>query len=62
MKMASSTSIPRPLQTTWPFSQVVIGYVGYFYQYYGNGFRRDNIEASTYDATYFQTKRIEPWV
>ena len=35
-----------------------IGYVGYFYQYYGNGFRRDNIEASTYDATYFKLREL----
>lgn len=35
-----------------------IGYVGYFYQYYGNGFRRDNIEAATYDATYFKLREL----
>jgi TonB-linked SusC/RagA family outer membrane protein len=35
-----------------------IGYVGYFYQYYGNGFRRDNIEASTYDATWFKLREL----
>lgn len=35
-----------------------IGYVGYFYQYYGNGFRRDNIEASTYDATWFKLREF----
>jgi TonB-linked SusC/RagA family outer membrane protein len=35
-----------------------VGYVGYFYQYYGNGFRRDNIEASTYDATYFKLREL----
>ncbi len=35
-----------------------IGYVGYFYIYYGNGFRRDNIEAATYDATYFKLREL----
>lgn len=35
-----------------------IGYVGYFYQYYGNGFRRDNIEAAVYDATYFKLREL----
>ena len=35
-----------------------IGYVGYFYQYYGNGFRRDNIEAATYDATYYKLREL----
>lgn len=35
-----------------------VGYVGYFYQYYGNGFRRDNIEASTYDATWFKLREV----
>lgn len=33
-----------------------IGYVGYFYTYYGNGFNRDNIEAATYDATYIKLR------
>ncbi|MFK7932680.1 MAG: SusC/RagA family TonB-linked outer membrane protein [Saprospiraceae bacterium] len=32
------------------------GYTGYFYNYYGNGFNRDNIEAATYDATYFKVR------
>jgi len=31
---------------------------GYLYQYYGNGFNRDNIEAATYDATYFKLREI----
>jgi len=35
-----------------------VGYVGYFYQYYGNGFRRDNIEAATYDATWFKLREV----
>ncbi|HKK89524.1 MAG TPA: SusC/RagA family TonB-linked outer membrane protein [Saprospiraceae bacterium] len=35
-----------------------IGYVGYFYQYYGNGFNRDNIEAATYDATWFKLREV----
>jgi TonB-linked SusC/RagA family outer membrane protein len=35
-----------------------VGYVGYFYQYYGNGFKRDNIEASTYDATWFKLREV----
>ncbi len=35
-----------------------IGYVGYFYAYYGNGFNRDNIEASTFDATYFKLREV----
>lgn len=35
-----------------------IGYVGYFYTYYGNGFNRDNIEAATYDATYFKLREL----
>ncbi|KAB1064525.1 SusC/RagA family TonB-linked outer membrane protein [Salibacter halophilus] len=30
----------------------------YFYAYYGNGFRRDNIEAATYDATYFKLRQV----
>ena len=34
------------------------GYTGYFYNYYGNGFNRDNIEASTYDATYFKLRTL----
>ena len=34
------------------------GYVGYFYNYYGNGFNRDNIEAATYDATYFKLREL----
>ncbi|MGF1534442.1 MAG: SusC/RagA family TonB-linked outer membrane protein [Bernardetiaceae bacterium] len=34
------------------------GYTGYFYNYYGNGFNRDNIEAATYDATYFKLRQI----
>lgn len=34
------------------------GYTGYFYNYYGNGFNRDNIEAATYDATYFKLREI----
>lgn len=35
-----------------------IGYVGYFYTYYGNGFNRDNIEAATYDATYVKLREL----
>lgn len=35
-----------------------VGYVGYFYTYYGNGFNRDNIEAATYDATYFKLREV----
>ncbi len=35
-----------------------ISYVGYFYRYYGNGYRRDNIEASTYDATYVKLREL----
>jgi len=35
-----------------------IGYVGYFYTYYGNGFNRDNIEAATFDATYFKLREV----
>lgn len=35
-----------------------IGYAGYFYQYYGNGFNRDNIEAATYDATYVKLREV----
>lgn len=35
-----------------------IGYTGYFYQYYGNGFNRDNIEAATYDATWFKLREV----
>ncbi len=35
-----------------------IGYVGYFYTYYGNGFNRDNIEAATFDATYFKVREV----
>lgn len=31
-------------------------YAGYFYNYYGNGFNRDNIESATYDATYFKLR------
>ncbi|NER13914.1 SusC/RagA family TonB-linked outer membrane protein [Leptobacterium flavescens] len=34
------------------------GYTGYFYNYYGNGFNRDNIEAATYDATYFKLREL----
>jgi len=34
------------------------GYTGYFYNYYGNGFNRDNIEAATYDATYVKLREI----
>lgn len=34
------------------------GYTGYFYNYYGNGFNRDNIEAATYDATYLKLREI----
>jgi len=34
------------------------GYTGYFYNYYGNGFRRYNIEAATYDATYFKLREL----
>lgn len=34
------------------------GYTGYFYNYYGNGFNRDNIEAATYDATYFKLREV----
>lgn len=34
------------------------GYTGYFYNYYGNGFNRDNIEAATYDATYFKLREM----
>lgn len=30
----------------------------YFYAYYGNGFNRDNIEAATYDATYFKLREV----
>jgi TonB-linked SusC/RagA family outer membrane protein len=30
----------------------------YFYAYYGNGFNRDNIEAATYDATYFKLREL----
>ncbi|WP_235954528.1 SusC/RagA family TonB-linked outer membrane protein [Cyclobacterium salsum] len=33
-------------------------YTGYFYQYYGNGFNRDNIEAATYDATYVKLREL----
>ena len=33
-------------------------YTGYFYNYYGNGFNRDNIEAATYDATYFKLREV----
>ncbi len=35
-----------------------IQYAGYFYAYYGNGFNRDNIEAATYDATYFKLREF----
>jgi TonB-linked SusC/RagA family outer membrane protein len=35
-----------------------VGYGGYFYQYYGNGFKRDNIEAATYDATWFKLREV----
>lgn len=35
-----------------------IGYVGYFYTYYGNGFNRDNIEAATYDATFVKLREL----
>ncbi len=35
-----------------------VGYVGYFYNYYGNGFNRDNIEAATYDATYVKLREL----
>ncbi len=35
-----------------------VGYVGYFYTYYGNGFNRDNIEAATYDATYVKLREV----
>ena len=31
-------------------------YAGYFYNYYGNGFNRDNIESATYDASYFKLR------
>lgn len=34
------------------------GYTGYFYNYYGHGFNRDNIEAATYDATYFKLREL----
>jgi len=34
------------------------GYTGYFYNYYGNGFNRDNIEAATYDATYIKLREV----
>ncbi|HHP7241147.1 MAG TPA: SusC/RagA family TonB-linked outer membrane protein [Cyclobacteriaceae bacterium] len=34
------------------------GYTGYFYSYYGNGFNRDNIEAATYNATYFKLRQV----
>ncbi|MEQ8240996.1 MAG: SusC/RagA family TonB-linked outer membrane protein [Cyclobacteriaceae bacterium] len=34
------------------------GYTGYFYNYYGNGFNRDNIEAATFDATYFKLREV----
>ena len=34
------------------------GYTGYFYNYYGNGFNRDNVEAATYDATYFKLREV----
>lgn len=30
----------------------------YFYAYYGNGFNRDNIEAATYDATFFKLREV----
>lgn len=33
-------------------------YTGYFYNYYGNGFNRDNIEAATYDATWFKLREV----
>ncbi|MCY4560778.1 MAG: SusC/RagA family TonB-linked outer membrane protein [Flavobacteriaceae bacterium] len=33
-------------------------YAGYFYNYYGNGFNRDNIEASTYDSTFFKLREV----
>ncbi len=34
------------------------GYTGYFYNYYGHGFNRDNIEAATYDATYVKLREF----
>lgn len=34
------------------------GYTGYFYNYYGNGFNRDNIEAATFDATYVKLREL----
>ena len=34
------------------------GYTGYFYNYYGNGFNRDNIEAATYDATWVKLREV----
>ncbi len=34
------------------------GYTGYFYNYYGNGFNRDNIEAATYNASYFKLREV----
>ena len=30
----------------------------YFYEYYGNGFNRDNIEAATYDATFLKLREL----
>ncbi|WP_198661726.1 hypothetical protein [Lewinella sp. IMCC34183] len=32
--------------------------MGYFYTYYGNGFNCDNIEAATYDATWFKLREV----
>jgi TonB-linked SusC/RagA family outer membrane protein len=34
-------------------------YTGYFYNYYGNGFNRDNIESATHDATYFKLRELK---
>ncbi len=39
-------------------NDIVVPTRDYFYAYYGNGFNRDNIEAATYDATYFKLREL----
>lgn len=49
---------PEYVENTVKVSPGGAQYEGYFYNYYGNGFRRDNIEAATYDATWFKLREV----
>lgn len=58
VKNIGSAENPEYVPNDVPVEPGGAGYTGYFYNYYGNGFNRDNIEAATYDATYVKLREV----